>query len=257
MLTADQRDSFELQGYVRLDQAISGATIARLSDAAWTRLEEYQIHRERPETWRRLRPKGIQSVAKTDAFDSMATAKVRDAIDALVGHNRWNEPSHWGQLLVSLPNDKEWQLPTTTWHIDLSENKQPSWIPGIQLFACVEDILPRGGATVAVAGSHTVVHRFLREEGQPRIRASSAIRGALSRRHSWFKELWRTTTSKNVRTEYFMSASTEIDGAHLQVVEFTGRAGDVFLMHPYVFHAPSANVCENPRIAITQRLTAV
>ena len=40
----------------------------------------------------------------------------------------------------------------------------------------------------------------------------------------------------------------------LQVV--TGEPGDVWLMHPWMLHAPSANCSERPRMVLTERVRA-
>jgi ectoine hydroxylase-related dioxygenase (phytanoyl-CoA dioxygenase family) len=42
-----------------------------------------------------------------------------------------------------------------------------------------------------------------------------------------------------------IKAATE----HLPVVEVTGRAGDIFLMHPFTVHASSSNTSDRARIA--------
>lgn len=57
------------------------------------------------------------------------------------------------QILVTPPQKEEWSIPTLGWHVDVA---RPSTdiIPGIQIFVLLDDIAPRGGATMAIAGSH-------------------------------------------------------------------------------------------------------
>lgn len=255
MLTAKEKAQFELHGFLRLENAISAPEIRGLSEAAWAKLEQHGILRESPVTWNRPRPRGIQSVATTKEFDAMASRRVRDALDVLFGHRDWQKPTHWGQLLVTLPTNGEWEVPRAAWHIDLPPTVISEGIPGVQIFVCLEDIVPRGGATVAVAGSHILVRNFLQEAGYPRKRASATIRDALANRHLWLSQLWSHAQGID-RAQYFMAYSTDVEGCDLQVVEFTGSAGDVIFMHPYVFHAPSTNSRRRPRLALTQRLAA-
>jgi ectoine hydroxylase-related dioxygenase (phytanoyl-CoA dioxygenase family) len=49
-----------------------------------------------------------------------------------------------------------------------------------------------------------------------------------------------------------MRNSTCVDGIDVRVVEMTGQPGDVYLMHPTLLHAPSRNVRNSPRLALTQ-----
>jgi ectoine hydroxylase-related dioxygenase (phytanoyl-CoA dioxygenase family) len=42
-------------------------------------------------------------------------------------------------------------------------------------------------------------------------------------------------------------AATEIDGHEPRVVECTGRAGDVYLTHPWLFHTIATNASRRPR----------
>ncbi len=51
-----------------------------------------------------------------------------------------------------------------------------------------------------------------------------------------------------------MEHATAFDGVSLQVVELTGEPGDVFVTHPWLLHAPSANCGELPRMVLTERI---
>ena len=43
-----------------------------------------------------------------------------------------------------------------------------------------------------------------------------------------------------------MSDGAEVDGVCLRVVECTGRAGDVYVTHPWVFHSIASNASTRP-----------
>lgn len=51
-----------------------------------------------------------------------------------------------------------------------------------------------------------------------------------------------------------MAEPTNVDGAPLQVVEFTGGPGDVIAMHPWTLHAPALNCGIHPRMVLTERI---
>lgn len=53
-----------------------------------------------------------------------------------------------------------------------------------------------------------------------------------------------------------MEQTTETDGAPLRIVEMTGEAGDVFLMHPNLLHAFSTNASDSVRMMLTQWIDA-
>ena len=45
-----------------------------------------------------------------------------------------------------------------------------------------------------------------------------------------------------------------IDGVEVSVVEFTGEAGDVYLMHPWALHTVSSNCRDQPRLMLMMAL---
>jgi hypothetical protein len=59
------------------------------------------------------------------------------------------------QLLVTPPQKQEGGIPTLGWHVDAKEAR-PGQIPGLQVFVLLDDLLPGGGATMAIKGSHRV-----------------------------------------------------------------------------------------------------
>lgn len=57
------------------------------------------------------------------------------------------------QILVTPPQKETWSIPETGWHVDLNATSVDS-VPGIQVFVLLDDIAPKGGATMAIRGSH-------------------------------------------------------------------------------------------------------
>ncbi|MET0332719.1 MAG: phytanoyl-CoA dioxygenase family protein, partial [Rhizobacter sp.] len=127
------------------------------------------------------------------------------------------------QLLLSLPHQGTWTLDGLNWHVDIAptaRNRQP----GIQAFVLIDDVAPRGGATLALAGSHR----------------AEARRGAQA---AQLRELLRTPTSRQ----------GQLRDLGLAVVEMSGRSGDVFLMDLRVLHTPSINATKDLRMMATAR----
>jgi hypothetical protein len=126
-----------------------------------------------------------------------------------------------GQFLVSLPNQGDWTLRGLNWHTDVSA--ATSRIPGVQVFALIDDVQPRGGATLAIAGSHRLA-------GQPRVSQSvrEALRGGDDPGH-------------------------ELQKHGLSIIEMSGTAGDVYLMDMRVLHTPSINATKRVRMMVTVR----
>lgn len=126
------------------------------------------------------------------------------------------------QLLVSLPNQGEWTLNGLNWHTDISPSGHRR-VPGVQAFILIDDVLPRGGATLAMAGSHLLADR---ED------LSRHLREVLRQKGDLVGEL-----SKN----------------NLSILEMSGQAGDVYLMDMRVLHTPSVNATKKLRIMATIR----
>ena len=77
------------------------------------------------------------------------------------------------------------------------------------------------------------------EQSSARCRGSASSRPC-GRAKTGSLASWRSRRSSRART--------------LQVVELTGEPGDVWLMHPWMLHAPSANCSERPRMVLTERI---
>lgn len=122
------------------------------------------------------------------------------------------------QLLLSLPNQGTWSTSGLNWHVDLAS--ATGRLTGIQIFLLLDDVSPRGGATLALAGSHRSTDK----------RARAEVRGWLD-----------------------AADDTNLAHAGLSIVEMTGSAGDVYLMDMRVLHSPSINASSRPRLMATAR----
>lgn len=123
------------------------------------------------------------------------------------------------QWLLSLPHGEPWSLAGLNWHVDVADGVQAHALPGVQAFVLLDDVAPRGGATVAITGSHR----------DPGIR-------------SWLQK--DGDVERQLRSRGF------------EILEMAGQAGDVYLMDMRLLHAPSINAAKAPRLMATARYFA-
>lgn len=129
------------------------------------------------------------------------------------------------QLLISLPHKVDWSLEGLSWHRDISKS-QLNGIPGVQAFILLDDVIVKGGATLALAGSHRLESQF-----QAKTDIAKLLGDGINR-------------------------SFKVDGTELSIIEMAGRAGDVYLMDMRLLHTPSINSTKHVRMMATVRYFA-
>ncbi len=251
--THAQREAFDRYGLARLTGAIPRAAAEGMSVRIWDALAERDgVARGASETWRNLRPAGLQALTKAGAFATMASEQVRSALDELLAD--WQQPFCWGQPLVTFPRaDGRWEVPHGEWHIDLFVISGNA-LPCVKLLALLTDVEPRGGGSLIVTGSHRLAMQLAAERGVACDPLRSAdLRTRLERRSPWFQALW-SREGGDARGRQLMEEGACVDGIDLRVIEVSGKAGDVFVMHPYALHAASPNVRREPRMMLGQQV---
>ena len=209
------KDTFDAQGYVRIDGAIEPD---RLTDLR-RRMDEALAGCEAGPT--------VKLGDDAEAAPLIVTAPLRAAFDALLGPGRWREPEGLEDLRVKLPSSPGpyW------WHIDVFERGLEtqdedalSWrasprCGGVGLLALLllSDVGPADGATAMRVGSHRAVARRLGAAGD----------GGLS-----LGEL----------LDLGIDAETADAPVHLAA----GPAGTAFLCHPMLVHAALSHTGEGP-----------
>lgn len=227
-LPSSQLASFGAQGYLRLEGFHAGAGLQALRNkvlAELKRLKAWDAGRILSPALRDL--PAFQQVARLSALvkvpglhEAVATPELCAFVGRLAG--RTLAAGQGTQLLLSLPLQGAWTLQGLNWHVDVAA--QPAErLPGIQAFVLLDDVAPRGGATLAVVGSH-------------RFRARSPEAASL-------RELLKASTDPQ----------EGLRQAGLAVLEMSGRAGDVFLMDMRLLHAPSINATRQLRMMATAR----
>ena len=251
-LTDAQVAGFIEDGYVKLEEAVPRSAALAAQDFLWDRLAAQGVRRDDPATWAEPMVH-LKEVYADDVFQACQTPRLTGAIEDLVGRDRWagkGRPTAWGWWPVNFAvgADKPWTVPTGGWHWDGIQFRHYVDSPdqGLLLLPMFSETGPRGGGTLIAAGSHRPVARLLARHPDG-LEIGEAI--ALSHRtYPWLAELAGKTKTVPDRVAYFMDESHPDDtGQPLRVVEATASPGDVYLCHPFLFHAASQNHSGVPR----------
>lgn len=190
------------------------AEVQRLSAnaAAWKSLHKLPVFQQIGKLSAAVQVRGLQEVLVTPGLMELV-AEVGGQPPSRIQET---------QLLLSPPHQGTWTLEDLNWHVDVAASDRDR-VPGVQAFFLIDDVAPRGGATLALGASH---------------RAGDA-RSSLSR----LREVLRSHTN----------LERELHELGVQIVEMSGRAGDVFLMDMRVLHTPSINSTKHLRMMATCR----
>jgi ectoine hydroxylase-related dioxygenase (phytanoyl-CoA dioxygenase family) len=249
-LSQTQLDEFERTGTLRLKDLLGERAVVRARAAVFGALERHGLWKHGG--WAldgQPRPSWPETGLKTAAVignrhpelealieDPSLAAVVGELLGgALTDRTVWRRP----QVLFSLPNAQSWSLPQG-WHVDLP--RLPSGVlPGVQVFTFLDEVAARGGATLAVTGSHRLLNdgRAVKTRDLKRLLC----------RNAYFKDLY--SSARPDAGERLPAG--DVDGVPLQVIELTGVPGDVWLMDLRVLHAASPNASVHPRIMATHR----
>jgi ectoine hydroxylase-related dioxygenase (phytanoyl-CoA dioxygenase family) len=249
-LSQNQLDDFERTGILRLRALLEDRAVVRARAVVFGALERHGLWKDGG--WAldgQPRPIWPQTGPKTAAVIGHRHPELEELIDepgltsvvsqllsgASTDRTVWRRP----QVLFSLPNAQTWSLPQG-WHVDLP--RLPSGVrPGVQAFTFLDEVAARGGATLAVSGSHRLLNdgRTVKTRDLKRLLC----------RNAWFKDLY--SSARSGAGERLPAG--DVDGVPLQVIELTGVPGDVWLMDLRVLHAASPNASVRPRIMATHR----
>jgi ectoine hydroxylase-related dioxygenase (phytanoyl-CoA dioxygenase family) len=252
MLSPDQRDEFERTGLLQLSGVIPVAEANAMADRIWSFLSrQSEVDRHDPATWSTTRPTGFQPVSRAGELDGVRSAVMRAAVHDLIGTSEvhWERP----RVLMTFPDaDLPWTVPSGGWHFDYVPRQVEPGLRAIQVLAVLDEVSPQGGATLVLAGSHRLVGRYVADTGrEPRPRL---VRAHLAAIDPWLGELWGEPVSAaatGADRDKRLFDGAVVDDVPLRVVEATGSAGDLYLMHSDCFHAVAANARPVPRIMAT------
>jgi ectoine hydroxylase-related dioxygenase (phytanoyl-CoA dioxygenase family) len=251
MLSMNQIDALQRNGLVKLEGAVARADAEAMANRVWRALAKSKgIVRGRPDTWKAARLSGLNAIPKSENFPEIASPSICAALDDVLGRGNWSRPARWGSILVCFPeSDGAWDVPHQVWHLDYPPPRKLNEMFLARIFVCLADLAPRGGATLALTGSHRMIEQLATDPNLD-LEHSRDARIELTRRSEWIRSLCSSTPGVD-RVAEFMRKSGDADGVELRVVELTGAAGDAWLMHPLMLHALSPNCATTPRMVLS------
>jgi hypothetical protein len=252
-MDADALQHFWSHGWVRVERAFSSEAASRMRDAVWRGLAVDGIERNRPVTWTVERPTHLRSLKGDPIFQHVGSARLKGTLDAIFEGVAYDMPKDWGAFFVAFPTTEAWRIPSAGWHIDTHYCSTLRPTLGVKTHALLGDVGPRGGGSLLVSGSHRLVHNWFKAHPPPRDARSADMRKQLLS-HPYIGELHAPGDAQK-RITRFMERSEVLDDIPLQVVENTGSAGDVIVVHPLVLHVAAPNNAREPRFLLSGGIT--
>lgn len=258
MLTREHRDFFHARGLLRLPGQVEARVVAGLRARIDEHLRERCLVPAPPPPGFVVHASKTAAVANACRFEEIWGVATVELLDDLLGNGRWQKPRGAGQILpITHPLDGvAWTLPHKVWHFDFTAPAALERLPGAQIFLCLDRIEPEGGGTLVACGTHRLVDAIRKREPRDWPGRSAEVRKRLDATSAWLAALTSLREGEDRRAR-FMGDPTPCGDAELQVVELAGEPGDVFVMHPWLLHAPAPNCGDRPRLVLTERVRAV
>jgi hypothetical protein len=244
---------FHDHGWMRVPRAFDGDAAANMREAIWRALADLGFRPDEPSTWTTERPAHLQHLKVDPAFRAVGSEILLAAIAEVFEGRPYDAPKDWGAFFLAFPSDAKWGVPTSGWHIDANYTGALWPAGGVKTHALLGDVVPRGGGTQIVSGSHRLVHQWF-EENPPPPGARGADMRKLLQANPYIRDLHREGDSDE-RIARFMDRTEAVDGIPLRVIEITGAAGDVILVHPLVLHVAAPNKAAEPRFLLSGGIT--
>src|SRR5262245_40272033 len=156
-------EHFRARGCMRVRRAFSGQEAAAMRAAVWRVLERSNIRERDPWTWTTERPTHLQELKDEHIFNAAWGSRTREAIGQILESPSCPEPRSVGGFFVTFPSAGEWNVPSSAWHADARYTSALAPPEGVRLHALMGDVEPRSGATVFLAGSHRLLHRWFKD----------------------------------------------------------------------------------------------
>src|SRR5262245_47115656 len=96
-------DSFCAHGWMWLRGVFSRDEAAAMRSAAWRALANVGISERDPSTWIKERPDHLQQLKADPAFQAVGSARLLEAIDAVLEGQAYERPRNWGALFLAFP----------------------------------------------------------------------------------------------------------------------------------------------------------
>ncbi|MEX1008779.1 MAG: phytanoyl-CoA dioxygenase family protein [Acidimicrobiia bacterium] len=257
MQTAEAQRTFERTGILRLPDAFTRDQAAAMVDTVWRFIErKTEFRRNDPATWSERLGLSFKSLKRNPVFAPLVdNAAVLHALDVVFGPGGAEAPKPGAQVLLTFPSPPPWQLPHRSWHMDCGFDR-PTWPTfAVKLFACIGEVRPEGGATLALAGSHRLVERYASTLAPTEHGGNQVAWGRFMKQDPWLHEINKPGPEPE-RTRRLLGTTHEVDGVPIQVVEMAGQPGDVYITHMHVFHSGAPNVNDQPRLMVGKGIGA-
>jgi hypothetical protein len=222
VLTKKEIDQFIANGFVRIDNAFSQEIANAALDILWNDLP---FNRSNPSTW--TEPVVRLGMYSQEPFiESVNTPKLHYAFDQLIGKNKWIPCRSVGTFPVRFPSN---QQPTDTGkHVDASfpgndPNNYHEWRVNAKskgrallMLVLYSDVRENDAPTVIYKGSHIDVARLLSKEDD-----------------------WGLS---------FTELANQLDKLpEKEEVYATGKAGTIYLCHPFLVHSAQPHKGSTPK----------
>ncbi len=224
VLTGAQIDGFVDDGFVHLPAAFPREVADAGREALWTMTG---LRPDDPDGWTRPVVR-LDGSAAAPFRRAVSTPRLHGAWDQLVGAGRWLPRPGLGTFPIRFPHPDE--PGDTGWHVDgsyLPEGETWFWLNltsrgrALLMLFLFSDVGPDDAPTRIRAGSHLDVPPFLAPAGE-------AGRNGL--------DLCRA-----------LDRAGRLDAPDRPLALATGRAGDVYLCHPFLIHAAQPHRGTAPR----------
>lgn len=223
-LTPGQIEQFVTDGFVRLPEAFPRSLADEGRAFLW---RETGLDPDDPATW--TEPVVRLGGYADEPFRRAATTeRLHTAFDQLVGEGRWTPTLGLGTFPVRFPHADD--PGDAGWHLDASyaqEGEEGAWINlrsrgrALLMLFLFSDVDAETAPTRIKTGSHLDVPAFLRPAGE---------------RGMEFFDLCKT-----------LDEAGRLDAPDRPTALATGRAGDVYLCHPFLIHSAQPHRGTVPR----------
>lgn len=221
-LSAAQVEHFIDKGFVRLDEAFDAELARRGRDLLWSAMG---LSPDRPEEWKAPVVR-LGFMTRQPFVEAANTPRLHGAYDALAGKGRWIAPTGLGTFPVRFPSEQD--PGDAGWHVDMSFGTDNSdfmqWRINVTsrgrallMLFLFSDVGPDDAPTRIRVGSHRMIARRLLPHG------------------------FEGMTLQELVEDGFAGTDT------CDEVLATGRAGTVFLCHPFIVHAAQPHRGREPR----------